>query len=470
VSARPVPIAADAPLFIERVLGPFQRFFATAAAGGLVLLACTAVALALANSPWADAYHHLWETPVTVGAPGFGLTLSLHHWVNDGLMAVFFFLVGLEIKREVLVGELATRRSATLPVAAAVGGIVLPAGLYAVVNAGGPGAAGWGVPMATDIAFALGILALLGDRVPSGLRVFLAALAIADDLGAVLVIAFFYTGALDWGALLAAAVVLAVLVGLNRAGARRPLTYTLLGVVLWLFVLASGVHATIAGVLLALAVPARTRISEDVFLARAEASLAEFRAADEPGSTVLTNHGHQAALQELESAADAAQAPLQRMEHALHGAVAFVVMPVFALANAGVPLGSGAGVALRSPIALGIVLGLVVGKPLGVVVASYLAVRSGAADLPAGVGWRHVHGAGWLAGIGFTMSLFVAGLAFTDAAVLDVAKLGVLSASIVAGTVGYLLLRAGGGARAPVAVERGADGAVATTAGAGARH
>ncbi len=432
--------AGPLPL-IERVLGPFQRFFSKTAAGGLVLLAATAVALAWANSPWADAYQHLWEAAVTVGAPGFGLTLSLHHWVNDGLMAVFFFLVGLEIKREILVGELASRRSAALPIAAAVGGMVVPAGLYALLNAAGPGASGWGVPMATDIAFALGILALLGDRVPTGLRVFLAALAIADDLGAVLVIAFFYTGALDWAALGGAGAVLAALVGLNRAGARRPLTYALLGAALWLFVLASGVHATIAGVLLALTVPARTRIDEDEFLARAEASLAEFRAADEPGTTVLTNRGHQAALQAIESAADAAQAPLQRMEHALHGVVAFLVMPVFALANAGVALGGGVGAAARSPVAWGVVLGLALGKPLGILLASWLAVRAGAADLPSGVAWRHVHGAGWLAGIGFTMSLFVAGLAFPDPAVLDTAKLGVFAASLLAGSVGYALLR-----------------------------
>jgi Na+:H+ antiporter, NhaA family len=201
VSTGPARGATASLPLVERVLGPFHRFFSTAAAGGVVLLGCTAVALAWANSPWAGAYHHLWETPVTVGAPGFGLTLSLHEWVNDGLMAVFFFLVGLEIKREVLVGELASRRSAALPVAAAAGGMLVPALLYTAVNAGGPGAAGWGVPMATDIAFALGILALLGDRVPSGLRVFLAALAIADDLGAVLVIALFYTSALDWAAL-----------------------------------------------------------------------------------------------------------------------------------------------------------------------------------------------------------------------------------------------------------------------------
>jgi NhaA family Na+:H+ antiporter len=434
-------LAAESPLLIERVLGPFHRFFSTAAAGGLVLLVCTAVALAWANSQWAGAYHRLWETPVTLGAPGFGLTLPLHGWVNDGLMAVFFFLVGLEIKREVLVGELASRRSAALPVAAALGGMLVPAALYAAVNAGGPGATGWGVPMATDIAFALGILALLGDRVPNGLRVFLAALAIADDLGAVLVIAIFYTSALHWGALAGAVAVLALLVGLNRAGARRPLTYALLGIVLWLFVLASGIHPTVAGVLLALTIPARRRIDEAEFVARAEASLADFRAADEPGTEVLTTRGHLEAIQSMENACDAAQAPLQKMEHALHGLVAYVIMPIFALANAGVPLGGGVARAFQSPIALGVALGLLLGKPIGITLASYLAVRARAAELPAGVGWRHVHGAGWLGGIGFTMSLFIAGLAFGDPAVLDTAKLGVLGGSVSAGVIGYLLLR-----------------------------
>lgn len=434
--------APDAPL-IERVFGPFQRFFATSAAGGIMLLASTAFALAWANSPWAEAYHHLWETPVSVGAPGFGLTLTLHAWVNDAMMAVFFFLVGLEIKREILVGELATRRTATLPVAAALGGMLVPAALYAVLNAGGPGAAGWGVPMATDIAFALGILALLGSRVPTGIRVFLAALAIADDLGAVLVIALFYTSSIKTSALIGAGVVLIILFILNRSGARRPFTYALLGVALWLFVLASGIHATVAGVLLALMIPARTRIDEDQFLASAERSLKDFRAADEPGTSVLTNRGHQEAIHELERAADLAQAPLQRMEHALSGPVAFVVMPVFALANAGVDLGSGVGEALRSPVALGIALGLLVGKPVGITLASVLAVRSGAADLPDGVSWRHVHGASWLGGIGFTMSLFIAGLAFGRGELLDVAKLGVLGVSAVAGAVGYLVLRSG---------------------------
>jgi Na+:H+ antiporter, NhaA family len=435
------PETSPAPI-IDRVLRPFQQFIATEASSGIVLLAFTGLALGWANSPWSDSYHRVWEIPFSVGMPGLGLTMSLHHWVNDGLMAVFFFLVGLEIKREVLVGDLSTRRSATLPVAAALGGMLVPAALYALVNLGGAGSRGWGVPMATDIAFALGILALLGDRVPSGLRVFLAALAIADDLGAVLVIAFFYTGALDWIAMGGAAVVLGALVALNMLGVRRPGVYALFGIVLWLFVLGSGIHATIAGVLLALTVPARRLINETEFLARAEASLAEFRAADEPGATVLANRGHQEALQALEHAADAAQAPLQRMEHALHGVVAFVIMPVFALANAGVSFGAGTVAAARSSIAWGIIIGLALGKPLGITLASYLAVRSGAADLPSSVSWRHIHGAGWLGGIGFTMSLFVAGLAFGEDALLDVAKLGVLGASVTAGLIGYALLRA----------------------------
>jgi NhaA family Na+:H+ antiporter len=256
--------------------------------------------------------------------------------------------------------------------------------------------------MATDIAFALGILALLGDRVPTGLRVFLAALAIADDLGAVIVIALFYTGALDWAALGGAIVVLALLVALNSAGVRRTLPYALLGVVLWVLVLASGIHPTIAGVLLALTVPTRTRIGE------------------------------------LESVT---RAPLQRMEEALEGMVAYIVLPLFALANAGVPLDGSVGVVLHSPVALGAALGLLLGKPIGITLASYLAVRSGAAQLPLGVAWRHVHGAAWLGGIGFTMSLFIAGLAFSEPTMLDTAKLGVLGASICAGLVGYVLLR-----------------------------
>jgi NhaA family Na+:H+ antiporter len=431
------------PPFIERILQPFEKFAHTASSGGIVLLLCTAIALAWANSPWGESYHHLWETEIALGAGPFAFRMSLHHLINDGLMAVFFFLVGLEIKREMLIGELASLRKASLPAAAALGGMVVPAALYFALNVGGPGAPGWGIPMATDIAFALGVLALLGDRVPPGLKIFLAALAIVDDIGAVLVIAFFYTEGVSWSALGAAGALLLLAAGANAAGVRRPWAYSLIGLFLWAAVLASGVHATIAGVLLAMAIPSRTRINEDEFLLRASHSVQEFERACGPGTNVLTNQQQQEAILTLETLCEQAQAPLQAAERKLHGIVAFGIMPLFALANAGVDLGGGdLGAVLSSRITLGVVIGLVLGKSLGITLFSWAAVRLGFAELPRGVGWRMVHGAAWLGGIGFTMSIFVAGLAFPGApALLTAAKLGVLTASLVAGICGWLLLR-----------------------------
>jgi NhaA family Na+:H+ antiporter len=429
----------ESPL-VERVFGSFQQFAHSASAGGLVLLACTAIALAWANSPWEPSYHDLWEVPITVGSPRVGLTLSLRHWVNDLLMAVFFLLVGLEIKREVLVGELASRRTAALPMAAAIGGMVVPALLYSALNAGGPGSPGWGIPMATDIAFALGVLALLGSRVPVGLKVFLAALAIADDIGAVLVIAVFYTSKLSWEAIGGACGVLLVLALANRSGTRHLSVYIGLGLALWLAVHASGIHATVAGVLLALTIPARSKIEPDEFAREATAGLEEFRAASSLGATGLTSPAHQEAVQALKSACEAVQAPLQNFEHKLQGIVAFGILPLFALANAGVPL-HGGDAGLTNRITLGIILGLVFGKPLGITLASWLAVRWRIAELPAGVSWRGLHGASWLAGIGFTMSLFITGLAFSESALQDAAKLGILAASFGAGIVGWVMLR-----------------------------
>ncbi len=445
-SPAPSPEPAVPDPLVDRLLAPFRRFARTASAGGLVLLAATAVALAWANSPWAAAYHRLWETPLTLGAGGWSVQWSLHHLINDGLMAVFFFVVGLEIKREVLAGELKSLRSASLPMVAALGGMIVPAGLYALVNGGGPGSGGWGVPMATDIAFALGVLALLGDRVPTGLKVFLAALAIVDDIGAVLVIALFYSGGVAWGALATAGAILLVAVGANAAGFRRPWTYGTLGIALWAAVLASGVHATVAGVLLAMAIPVRTRLDEPAFLASARRALDDFDAAAvvtarDPDTTVLSNTEHHTALEELETLCEQAQPPLIRLEHALHGIVAFAIMPLFALANAGVSLGADASQAVASPIALGTVLGLVLGKPLGITGFSWLAVRLGFAALPSGVTWPMLVGAGVLGGIGFTMALFIAGLAFTDPALLEAAKLGILAASLSTGVAGWLYLR-----------------------------
>lgn len=427
---------------IERFLRPFQRFAQTESSGGIVLLLATIVALIWANSPWWESYHHLWETPMELSFGAFQFEMSLHHFINDGLMVVFFFMVGLEIKREMLVGELASPRAAALPIAAAIGGMIVPALLYATLNAGGPGAAGWGIPMATDIAFALGILALMGPRVPLGLKVFLAALAIVDDLGAVLVIALFYTAELNLVALALGGLVLLGLIVLNRAGARHPGPYTVLGLILWGAFLASGVHATIAGVLLAMTIPARTRLDTNEFLHVGRAYLDQFERSGVEGKNVLTNHEQQIAIQALENSCEAAQAPLLRIEHDLQLWVAFGIIPLFALANAGVHLDVDLGTAFSNPVTLGVILGLVLGKPIGITMLAWLAVRMSLATLPHGVGWGQIHAVSWLGGIGFTMSLFVANLAFGEgSALLDAAKIGVLSASVLAAAVGWILLR-----------------------------
>ncbi|MBL8754579.1 MAG: Na+/H+ antiporter NhaA, partial [Planctomycetes bacterium] len=368
---------------------------------------------------------------------------SVAHWISDGLMVVFFFFVGLEIKHEVLDGQLRSLRQAALPVAAALGGMIVPAALYAATVAvdGAPGARiGWGIPMATDIAFALGILALLGDRVPPALKVFLASLAIADDLGAVLVIAVFYTERIAWGFLAAGAGVVVLSWLSNRLGVRRTWPYVAYGLVLGALFLSSGVHATIAGVLLALTVPARRALDETWFAHRGRELLQEFERVGKPDP--LTHPEQLHVLHELQRHATDVQAPLQRMVHALHPLIAHFVVPVFALANAGVDLRGTLGDALAHPAAHGVFVGLVFGKPIGVLVATFVAHRLLRSPLPEGCTWRHVHGVAWLAGIGFTMSLFIDGLAFrNDAAAFAAAKVAILVASLVAGLVGFLLLR-----------------------------
>ena len=425
---------------IERLLSPFQRFARTESAGGVVLIACTLVAVAWANSRWAEGYHHLLETPLSFAVGGRAATYPLHYWINDGLMAVFFFLVGLEIKREVMAGELATARRAALPIAGALGGMLVPAAIYAAVNAGTPGGRGWGIPMATDIAFAIGVLALLGRRTPLALRVFLTALAIVDDIGAVLVIAVFYTEQIAWGPLGVAFALLAAMAAANALGVRAPLVYLLIGVGVWAAFLQSGVHATIAGVLAALTVPARTRIDTAGFLSRGRALLREFDAAGDEGPSVLANRRQEAAIHEMERTCEHAQAPLQRIEHGLQPWVAFGIIPLFALANAGVQL-HGIGPALLSRVTLGVVLGLALGKPIGITLFSWIAVKLRMAALPRGATWRALHGVSWLGGIGFTMSLFITALAFGLGERVAEAKVGIFAASFVAGLVGWLLLR-----------------------------
>jgi NhaA family Na+:H+ antiporter len=419
-----------------RSTSPFQEFFRTEAAGGALLVGCAAVAIVVSNSPWAGIYQRLLAMPIEISGGGQTFSLSVHEWINDGLMAVFFLLVGLEIKRETLAGELASPRQAALPIAAAFGGMVLPAFIYFLANGGGPAARGWAIPMATDIAFALGALALLAPRAPAGLKVFLAALAIVDDMGAVIVIAFFYAGEISWSALTMAGLVLASLWALNLCGVRRLTPYLALGVVLWVFVHESGVHSTIAGVLLASTIPTRTRINAMEFSTTARALLDQFDRTETGDLLVLTSKGQQDAIIGLERASEMVTAPLLRLEHALQRFSAFVVMPLFALSNAGVPLSGSPGGA----VTLAVVLGLVIGKPLGITGAAFAAVRLGLGALPEGVGWAALHGCAWLGGIGFTMSLFIATLAFDGTALLDSAKVGILGGSLLSGIAGALIL------------------------------
>ena len=417
----------------------FQQFFKTEAAGGLLLLASAGAALAAANSPWADAYHGLWTTTVTVGAAGHDLSLTLHHWINDGLMALFFLLVGLEVKRETLVGELSSPRQAALPIAGAVGGMVVPVLIYVALSGGGMAQRGWAVAMATDIAFALGVLTMVAPRAPSGLKIFLAALAIADDIGAVLVIAFFYTGEIAGQALALAGLCTAGLFVLNQLRIRALAPYLLTGIALWFFVHESGVHATIAGVVLAMAIPVRTRINAAQYSGQARELLEQFDRTETGDLLVLTSKRQQEAVFAIGRANLQVLAPLLRLEHALHGLSAFLVMPLFAFSNAGVTL-SGLSV---DRVTVAVFLGLALGKPLGITAASFAAVRARAAGLPQGVNWTALHGCGWLGGIGFTMSLFIATLAFEGTPFLASAKVGILSASAFAGIVGGTIVRLG---------------------------
>ena len=426
---------------LARVLHPIQEFIHNSASGGVVLMIAAVVALVIANSPLAGAYDALLHTHIAVTVGPFQLDESILHWINDGLMAIFFFLVGLEIKREVRAGELSDLRAALLPIFAAVGGVVVPAALYMLFNAGGVGAAGWGIPMATDIAFALGLLALLGNRIPFSLKVFLTGVAIVDDLIAVLVIAFFYSGGINVGALAIAFAILLVLLFANVFGIRSTPFYAGLGVVVWLAFLQSGIHATLAGVLVALTVPARNRIDPRRFLEHAGSLLHRFQESSLEPTLMVTDQVQQSAVLELEEACEDVQAPLQKLEHKLHTPVQFVIMPVFALANAGVALSLTSVGGETSRVVLGIIVGLVIGKPLGILLAAWLAVRSGIASLPPGVTWTHMAGVGVLAGIGFTMSLFIASLGFDEPELLEAAKLGILGASLLAGTIGFLLLR-----------------------------
>ncbi|HWH47336.1 MAG TPA: Na+/H+ antiporter NhaA, partial [Burkholderiales bacterium] len=428
-----------------------EQFLRRTTAGGIVLITTTAITLALATLVGEEFLNRFWERPLGLTGERFALELSWHQWVNDGLMALFFLLVGLELKREILVGELSSLKDAALPVVAAVGGMIVPALIYAGFNVATPSASGWGIPMATDIAFAVGILVLLAWRIPKNLIIFLTALAIADDLGAVLVIAVFYTTDLDLQSLGVAAALLAVLSLFNRSGVRNPLPYTIVGVLLWYAVHASGIHATLAGILLAVTIPARPAHTPAQFERRIEELQSEFRADRRDAQTPddpLSNAQMAAIAEAMERSAMAVQSPLQRIEHSLTPWVTFVIIPVFALANAGIDLRSVAWAqALSNSVTVGVFAGLVVGKCAGISLFGWVAVRLGVARLPADVQWRHLIGAGWLAGIGFTMSLFIAQLAFVDPEMVEQAKLGIFLGSSVSAVIGLTWLSCVGSAR-----------------------
>ncbi|MEX2161606.1 MAG: Na+/H+ antiporter NhaA [Anaerolineales bacterium] len=424
---------------LDPLLSNFQEFIREEGGGGILLLLAALAALLWANSAWHETYETLWSTPFSIGLGDSSLTKPLHFWINDGLMAIFFFVVGLEIKREFLAGELSKPRQALFPILAALGGMLVPAIIYTAINYGGPGAAGWAIPVATDIAFALGVLSLLGKRAPFALKVFLTAVAIVDDIGAVLVIALFYSHDLVWSSLLMAGILLIVLFMLNRFSVRSPLPYVLLGICLWLAVLQSGVHATIAGILLAATIPANPRVNSENFLRRSRNYLQRFEEAGEPGRNILTNGAQRSAIRALEEVAERASSPLQRLEHSLHPWVAYAIMPTFALANAGVSL-SGQSLGLLQPIGLGVFLGLVVGKQVGITLFAWLFTRLGVASRPRGLRWGHIYGVAWLAGIGFTMSIFITSLALNDGFQVTSSKLAIMTASLVSAIGGVVVL------------------------------
>ena len=430
------------------IINPVNIFISKSSTGGIVLIISAVVAILMANSPWAHWYHQLWEHKISFGiTDSFHLNKSLHHWINDGLMAIFFFVIGLELKREIVAGELSNPKNAILPIVAGVGGMIFPALIYTYFNSGLETMNGWGIPMATDLAFALGILYLLGDKVPAPLKIFLTAFSIIDDLGSVLVIAVFYTSDISLVNLGIGIAFLAVLFISNLLGVRNTFYYGLVGIGgVWLFFLLSGVHATIAAILAAFAIPATVKINESSFITKMKAYIEKFTAAD-PDHTVPTLTSEQLhILDDMETLTKKAMTPLQKLEHDMHPIVAFVVMPVFALSNAGVSFSGNFWEQATSTVAMGVALGLMIGKMIGIFGVSSLLIRLKWVPPLEGVTYKHLLGVGFIAAIGFTMSLFINELAFSplgDAGAQHIvqAKIGIVIASVIGGFTGFFIIK-----------------------------
>ena len=419
---------------------PLDKFVKLETSSSIVLFAATITALVLANSPVSESFLGFWNNYITISLPGFELSKPVLKWINDGLMAVFFFLIGLEIKREILTGELSHLKKASLPLFAAIGGMIIPAVLFTVLNLGKPGSQGWGIPMAADIAFSLGILKLLGNRVPIGLKVFLMAFAIIDDLGAVLVIAFFYSSNLTWLYIGIGIVIVVFLSILTSRGYYSKYLFFILGVVVWVLFLKSGIHATIAGVLMAFTIPLRRKTNTLSFYNRGKEALEEFLndCSKQEEKTILTKK-QLTAIDELEDITEKTAPPLQYLEHDLHGWVSYLIMPLFAFANAGVVFSFSGDTNLS--LTLNIAISMVVGNFIGIFSFSYLAIKMKLAVLPENVKIKHLAGMSIIGGLGFTMSLFINNLAFTDEVLIDSAKMGILIGSLIAGSLAFLVLK-----------------------------
>jgi NhaA family Na+:H+ antiporter len=429
-------------LFSDQIIKPTQRFFKKEAASSLLLLAASLIALVWANFSVFASYHHIWHTEIGFIIGGSTISKSLIHWINDGLMALFFFTVGLEIKRELLVGELSTPKKALFPVFAAIGGMAVPGIIFAAINYNTPSAGGWAIPMATDIAFAMGAMAIFGTKLPMGLRVFLAAFAIADDLGAVLIIALFYTKEIVVYNLVLCGILILILGIVNFLWIRWTIVYAVLGILIWIAVLGSGLHPTVAGIIVSMFIPAQGKYDTDLFVQKVKERLNAFQCAENScGFSILLNSDHLNAVQSLEHDCHNIETPLQRILHVLHPWVAFLILPIFALGNAGLTFHDlNFSETIRHPLTMGIILGLFLGKPIGITLFSYLSVKLKIADLPQGIAWPNIIGVSMFGGIGFTMSLFVSGLSFTAPELINYSKLAILIGSVISAAAGIIFL------------------------------